>query len=82
MNEFEGKPPGFDLPSWEGVARVLAEAPPGVQHYAMHVDLSNAFWSLVLPAHARRAFCFRATGGGVYSRDRLPFGWKYSSIIC
>ena len=83
MNEFKGKPPGFDLPSWEGVARFLAGAPPGVQYYATHVDLSNAFWSFVLPPHARRAFRFRATGGGtVYSLDRLPFGWKYSPIIC
>ena len=70
MSEFKGKPPGFDLPSWEGVACFLAEAPPGVQYYATHVDLSNAFWSFVLPAHARRAFRFRATGrGGVYSLD-------------
>ena len=83
MNEFKGKPPRFDLPSWEGVARFLAGAPPGVRYYAMHVDLSNAFWSFVLPPHARRAFRFRATGGGtVYSLDRLPFGWKYSPIIC
>ena len=67
----------------EGVARFLAEAPPGVRYYATHVDLSNVFWSSVLPAHARRVFRFRATGGGtVYSLDRLPFGWKYSPIIC
>ena len=64
MNDFKGKPPGFDLPSWEGVARFLAEAPAGVRNYATHVDLSNAVWSFVLPAHARRAFRFRATGGG------------------
>ena len=83
MNEFKGKPLGFDLLSWEGVARFLARAPPGVWYYATHVDLSNAFWSFVLPPHARRAFRFRATRGGtVYSLDRLPFGWKYSPIIC
>ena len=82
MNEFKGKPPGFDLPSWEGVACFLAEAPPGVRYYATLVNLSHAFWSFVLPAHARRPFRFRATGGGVCSLDRLPCGWKYSPIIC
>ena len=64
MNEFKGKPPGFDLPSWELVARFLAGAPPDVGYNATHVDLSNAFVSFVLPPHARRAFRFRAGGGG------------------
>ena len=64
MNEFKGKPPGFDLPWWARVARFLPGAPPDVRYYATHVDLFNAFWSFVLPPHARRAFGFCAEGGG------------------
>ena len=33
--------------------------------------------------HAVRfVFVQRGGGGTVYSLDRLPFGWKYSPIIC
>ena len=38
MNELKGKPPGFDLLSWEGVARFLAGAPPGVRWVAPPED--------------------------------------------
>ena len=64
MNEFEGKPPGLDLPSWEGIARFLAEAPPGVQYYATHVDLSNAFCLLCCPRMHAVRFPFVQQGGG------------------
>ena len=59
MNELAGKPPHFDLQPWEKIARFLANAALGIQGYATHVDLSNAFWSFLLPARAQRAFCFR-----------------------
>ena len=71
MNEFKGKPPGFDLPSWELVARFLAGAPPDVRYYATHVDLSNAFCPLCCPRMRAVLFVFVQRGGG---GDRLQPG--------
>ena len=84
MNEFGGKPPGFDLPLWEGVARFLTEAPQGVRYYATHVVLSNAFWFFCAARACAPCIPLPSEGGGgaVYSLDRLPFGWKYSPILC
>ena len=46
-----------------------------------HVDLSNAFWSFLLPAGSEEMFRFRF-GGKLWDMKRLPFGWKCSPVIC
>ena len=46
-----------------------------------HVDLSNAFWSFLLPAGSEGMFRFRFWGK-LWDMKRLPFGWKYSLVIC
>ena len=46
-----------------------------------HVDLSNAFWSFLLPAGSEGMFRFRF-GGKLWDMKRHPFGWKYSPVIC
>ena len=48
MKELTGKPPHFDLPSWEKIPLFLAYAARGTQYYATHVDLSNAFVPCVM----------------------------------
>ena len=47
-----------------------------------HIDLSNSFWSLLLPEAFRVAFRISDGEGGVLSFRCLPFGWKYSPILC
>ena len=47
-----------------------------------HIDLSNCFWSLRLPEAFWGAFRISDGEGGVLSFRCLPFGWKYSPILC
>ena len=46
-----------------------------------HVDLSNTFWSFLLPTGYEWMFRFRF-GRHFWDMMRLPFGWKYSPVIC
>ena len=48
---------------------------------ACHVDISNCFWSLVLPPQYRHSFRIRVDDM-VYACKALPFGWVYSPVIC
>ena len=51
--------------------------------FATHIDLSNAFWSFVLPSQAASAFGERVgPGGPIGAATRLPFGWKFSPYFC
>ena len=47
-----------------------------------HIDLSNCFWSLCLLETFWGAFRISDGEGGVLSFRCLPFGWKYSPILC
>ena len=83
MNERIGDPPTFQLPSWEGIAQLLAATPRSRRLFCTHVDLTNAFWSFRLPPQMRVAVRFRdRLGGQVFALDRLPLGWKISLIFC
>ena len=44
-NERIGDPPTFQLPSWEGIAKLLAATPRSRRLFWTHVDLTNALWS-------------------------------------
>ena len=46
-----------------------------------HVDFSNAFWSFLLPDGLEGIFRF-GFGGKLWNMKRLPFGWKFSPVIC
>ena len=48
--------------------------------YATHTDLGNAFWSIMLPDEFWESFHLDFDGG--VSIVRIPFGWKYSVILC
>ena len=84
MNERISNRPTFQLPSWEGIARLLAATPRSRHLFCTHVHLTNVFWSFrVPPPEMRAAFRFRSMPGGqIFARDRLPFGWKISPIFC
>ena len=47
-----------------------------------HIDLSICFWSLRLREAFWGAFRISDGKGGVLSFTCLPFGWKYSPILC
>ena len=42
-NKRIGDPPTFQLPSWEGIAQMLATTPPSRRLFCTHVDPTNAF---------------------------------------
>ena len=82
-NEESPDPPHFALPSWEGICRLLNQTPPGQRLYATHIDLTNAFWSFVLPEGVDTVFRARmGPGGPVVGATWLPFGWKFSPYLC
>ena len=47
-----------------------------------HNDLGNCFWSLRLPETFWGAFRIADGEAGILSFRCLPFGWKYSPILC
>ena len=47
-----------------------------------HINLSNVFWALRLPEAFLGAFGISDGKGGVSSFRCLPFGRKYSPILC
>ena len=47
---------------------------------ACHIDISNCFYSLILPRY-RQSFRIRMIDT-VYAFKALPFGWAYSLVIC
>ena len=77
------KPPKFSLALWENIGRWMAEQDPSVQLYGTHIDLTNAYWSFLLPPKAQRIFRFYTSqDSGLVSLDRLPFGWAFSPFLC
>ena len=48
---------------------------------ACHIDLTNAFWSLVLPKALQGTFRVQIDGQ-IYGFSCLPFGWQFSPLIC
>ena len=59
--------------------RLLAET--GASLLACHIDLTNAFWSLTLPAPHKNSFRVRIDGKS-YAFSCLPFAWRFSPVIC
>ena len=48
---------------------------------ACHIDLTNAFWSLTLPEPYKNSFRVRNDGKS-YAFSCLPFGWRFSPVVC
>ena len=59
--------------------RLLAE--PGAPLVACQFDHTNAFWSLTLPEPYKSSFRVRIDGK-CYAFSCLPFGWRFSPVIC
>ena len=56
-------------------------AEPGAPLLACHIHLTNAFWSLTLPEPYKNSFRVRIDGKS-YAFSCLPFGWRFSPVIC
>ena len=86
FNDTMPRPARFSLCGWENMADHLSVWPPREPLYCTHMDLKNAFWSFVLPPKAARAFRFGFRPGGgarvMYRMRRMPFGWKFSPLLC
>ena len=83
-----GKPPSFYLPTMEDMGYLMQQhclLEEGGLH-ATHVDISNCYWGFILPKRFWDSFRFfdaSVEGGGeTISILRLPFGWKYSPVLC
>ena len=76
LNKFSPDPlPRFVLPRLTDIADVIAHFPPG-KLWATTLDLTNFYWSLVLPPEFWDVFM---TPVGSYST--LPFGWNLAPIL-
>mmetsp|Transcript_112384 Transcript_112384/g.195192 ORF Transcript_112384/g.195192 Transcript_112384/m.195192 type:complete len:527 (+) Transcript_112384:257-1837(+) len=83
-----GRPPPFVLPTIEGLAKMMQERLHSMgdlgslaELWATHVDLGNAFWALVLPEAFWNSFRLQMGDKNV-SLLRVPFGWKFSPVLC
>ena len=78
-NALMGSPPQpFGLPSLTQLAALLEILiARGVQAHFTKLDVSNIYWSVLLPEEHATSFRFRVTGT-TYAIPSLPFGWEAS----
>ena len=80
LNGVDGpKPPIFHLPQVEQLTRLMATA--GQKTLLGKIDLSNCFWSILMPYRWCRVFRLN-TPQGCFRWLTLPFEWKYSPVLC
>ena len=60
---------------------ISLSAEPGAPLLACHIDLTNAFWPLTLPEPYKNSFRVRIDGKS-YAFSCLPFGCRFSPVIC
>ena len=86
FNDTMPRPARFSLCRWENMADRLSAWPRREPLFCTHIDLKIAFWLFVLPPKASRAFRFGFRPGGgarvVYRMRRMPFGLKFSPLLC
>ena len=76
LNQLSPNPlPHFSLPSLLHIADLIASFPPSTL-WATAIDITNFFWSLLLPVEAHGAFRI-----GGFFLPCLPFGWNLSPIL-
>ena len=49
--------------------------------YMIKFDVSNCYWSILMPKRWRDIFRVSVSGQS-YAWSSVPFGWKYSPVIC
>ena len=73
-------PPRFVLPQLEALRDCLLPR-KRKRVYKMKFDVSNCYWSILMPKRWRDIFQVSISGQN-YAWSSLPFGWKYSPVIC
>ena len=73
-------PPKFVLPQLEALRECLFLR-KRKRVYMIKFDVSNCFWSILMPKRWRGIFQVSVSGQS-YAWSSLPFGWKYSPVIC
>ena len=73
-------PPKFVLPQLEALRDGLLPR-KRKRVYVIKFDVSNCYWSILMPKRSRHIFQVSVSGKS-YAWSSLPFGWKYSPVIC
>ena len=73
-------PPKFVLPQLEALRGCLLLR-KRKRVYMIKFDVSNCYWSILLPKRWRDIFRVSVSGQS-YAWSSLPFGWKYSPVVC
>ena len=73
-------PPKFVLPQLEALRDCLLPR-KRKRAYMIKFDVSNCYWSILMPKRWRDIFQVSVSGQS-YAWSSLPFGWKYSPVIC
>ena len=73
-------PTHLSLPSFDQVKNLLRSNTDG-RVFFTKLDISNCYWSLVLPPALHHTFVFATPEGHSYALSRLPFGWNLSVSI-
>jgi len=76
-NTLFSDPPHFHLPQ---LSALLAD-PTLSCTFLTKIDLANCYWSILIPPEVQGHFSLSA-GTTVYATRRLPFGWKWSPVLC
>ena len=73
-------PPRFVLPQLEALRDCLLLR-KRKRVYMIKFDVSNSYWSILMPKRWSDIFQVSISGQN-YAWSSLPFGWKYSPVIC
>ena len=73
-------PPKFVLPQLQALHDCLLLR-KRKRVYMIKFDVSNCYWSILMPKRWRDIFQVLVSGQS-YAWSSLPFGWKYSPVIC
>ena len=81
QNAFDCRPPPrFVLPRLEALRDCLLLR-KRKRVYMIKFDVSNCYWSILMPKRWRDIFQVSISGQN-YAWSSLPYGWKYSPVIC
>eukprot|EP01027_Heterolobosea_sp_BB2_P019664 GEZU01027674.1.p1 GENE.GEZU01027674.1~~GEZU01027674.1.p1 ORF type:complete len:270 (-),score=49.63 GEZU01027674.1:70-879(-) len=73
-------PKHFSLPNFNDIKHLIRNKPQNKKIFFTKLDVSNFYWSIVLPNQLRHKFVFQYNNNN-YAYTRLPFGWDFSPAI-
>ena len=81
QRQWEGgfKVPRVSLPQLESLAEAFSQ---GLRGWGANIDLTNCYWSILLPEGQSHVFCVGGGGECMWVFKTLPFGWSHSPLLC